>query len=136
MAKKQLPKRMFKNQEMASPFQPSRSSGKVLKRMARDHPDVLQNIEFTLGSCHRQDPSLDDRVMDAALRASLANQPPDDPRVATVFNALASARAMRQSLPDDVWSDGLQVIEDSVHTHSDRAPGETSYLAFVAPYVQ
>ena len=136
MAKNQLPKRMFKNQDVASPFQPSRSLGKLMKRMARDHPDVLQNIEFALVTCHRQDRSLDDRVMDAALRASLANQPPDDPRVAIVFESLASVREMRHSVPDDIWSDCLRVVQDSVHTHSERTPGEIAYLVFASQYVR
>ena len=136
MAKNQLPKRMFKNQDVVSPFQPSCSLGKLLKRMVRDHPDVLQNIEFALVTCHRQDRSLDDRVVDAALRASLANQPPEDPRVAIVFKSLASIRETRHSVPDDVWSDCLRVVQDSVHTHSARAPGEIAYLAFVSQYIQ
>lgn len=136
MAKNQLPKRIFKNQDVASPFQPSRSLGKLMKRMARDHPDVLQNIEFALVTCHRQDRSLDDRVMDAALRASLASQPPEDPGVAIVFESLASVREMRHAVPADIWSDCLRVVQDSIHTHSARTPGETAYLAFASRYVR
>jgi len=134
MAKRQLPKRLFK-QDHVSSYKADISPKARMKRLAREHEDVLQNIEFALVRCHRDDPRVDDRVADEALGAAIRGVEPDEPHAADVFAALASIRQMREDVEDGVWRDALQVVRDSVRRHSERRPGETSYLDFVAPYV-
>jgi hypothetical protein len=136
MAKRDLPKRMFKDRDVASSYKHERSPVKLMKQMSRDHLDVLQNIEFTLLGRHRRDPSLDDRVMSEALRAAVSNIAPHDPRIADVHEALAAVRQTREDVSDDVWRDALRVVDESVRTHSRLRPGETSYLSFIAHYVR
>jgi len=46
-------------------------SHKLLKRMPRDHLDVLQNIEFILVTGYREDRSIDDRIVADALKAAI-----------------------------------------------------------------
>ena len=134
MAKRQLPKRLFK-QDHVSSYKADRSPKARMKRVARDHEDVLQNIEFALVRCHKDDPRVDDRVADEALTGAIAGAEPDGPHASDVFAALASIRRLREDVEDEIWREALRVVRDSVRRHSERRPGETSYLDFVAPYV-
>jgi hypothetical protein len=136
MAKRELPKRMFKERDRVSSYhQPSRSPGKLMKHMSRDHFDVLQNIEFTLVRRWREDREIDDSVVSAALRASLKNVTAEQPLVAGLVEDLKSVREMRADVSADVWHDALRVVDDSVHNHSQLRPGETSYLSFASRYL-
>ena len=46
-------------------------SGKLLKRMTRDHHDLLQNIEFIFISEYRDDRRIDDRIVADTLKAAI-----------------------------------------------------------------
>ncbi len=50
MAKRNLPRRLFKAPDRVSSYQHDRSSTSRMKQMSREHMDVLQNIEFSLVS--------------------------------------------------------------------------------------
>src|SRR5262249_35059950 len=105
MAKRKLPKRLFKNKDVVSSYQSDLSAGKLLKKMSRDHEDVLQNIEFTLVQCYRQDPEIDDRAVDAALQAYLNNSEPEDELVVALLDALDAVRECRSDVDDRIWRD-------------------------------
>jgi hypothetical protein len=135
MAKRKPPKRLFKGQEHVSSYHArSRAPGKLMKQMARDHEDVLQNIEAVIIARYRADGNVDDRAVDEALRACMGGKPADDPVAADLVKDLEAVRALREDVPDDVWRDGLQVVHDSVKRHSQLRPGETSYLEFTQPF--
>jgi hypothetical protein len=136
MAKRQQPpKRLFKGREHVSAYSTSSSPTKLMKQVSRDHLDVLQNIESTLASRYREDPAMDDRTADAALRASLAGTQPDEPRAAALVAALQAIREFHEDITDEVWYKALRVVEDSVRTHSSLAPGDTGYFEFIKPYI-
>ena len=136
MANNKPPKRLFKGADRVSSYQHDRSPVKRMKQMARDHEDVLQNIEFALVDGHRNDPRVDDGDARAALRACLQGTVPDDPRAAGLAGALGEIRILREDVADDVWHDALRVVEESVRRHSQFRPGETSYLAFAAQFIR
>jgi hypothetical protein len=133
--KRKPAKRLFKTPDRASSYGQERSAKGLMKHMARDHQDVLQNIEFVLVTLRRRDPEIDDRAVSAALRASVAGKEPDDPRAASLFQNLAQIRAMREDLSDEVWHGALRVVDESVRRHSQCRPGETGYLRFVSQYI-
>jgi len=102
------------------------------KRMRRDYPDVLQNIEFTLIQAWRGRPDIDDCVIRDVLRAALAgHSPQEEGPVRGLFEVLLAMRHERDDVSDDVWAAGLRTILDSVRFHSSFRPGEVSYLRFV-----
>jgi hypothetical protein len=110
-------------------------SGKLLKRMTRDHQDVLQNIEFVLVTGYRDDGSIDDRIVAAALRAAIHGGVPEDARAQSLNEGLEEMREFRADVTDDVWRDGLRTVLQSVHRHSDLRPGEREYLDFVCDFI-
>ncbi len=55
-------------------------SGKLLKRMTRDHQDVLQNIEFIFIAKYREDRRIDDRIVADTLKAAIHDEVPEDDR--------------------------------------------------------
>ncbi len=130
------PRRLFKNADRVSSYQIGQSPTKRMKQMSRDHLDVLQNIEFALVRSYRDDQRVDDQMVDAALRACLSGEEPDDPQVIAIVASLAEVREMREDISDDIWRDALRVIEESVRRHSERHPRETSYLDFAAKYIK
>ena len=137
MAKRQqLPKRLFKGQDRISAYQKDQSPAKLMKQVSREHPDLLQNIEFVLVTRFHEDPGMDDRAASEALRACLGGAEPVDPRVAELVAGLQMVREFRATVSDDLWHDALRVVDDSVHRHSDLAPGRVDYLSFVAQYVR
>ena len=110
-------------------------SGKLLKRMTRDHQDVLQNIEFTLVTGHREDPTIDDRIIADALKAATHSYVPQDGRAQSLTEDLEQLRQLRRDVPDDVWRDGLRTVLQSVHRHSSLRPGSRAYLDFVSGFI-
>ena len=135
MAKRQLPKRLFKSRDVVASYKNDRAPVKLMKQMSRDHEDVLQNIEVALVRRHREDPRIDDRAADEALRAALHGTMPTHPRAADLYESLTAIRQLREDIPDDVWRDGLRVVDDSVRRHSQLRPGETSYFEFAGQFV-
>jgi hypothetical protein len=135
MAKPKPPKRLFKSPDRISSYHVDRSPKARMKQMARDHEDVLQNIEFALVNGHRDDPRIDDHDVFEALRASRNGKEPEEPRAASLFAALAAVREMREDIDDLVWRQALQVVEESVKRHSDMRPGDTEYLKFAGRFI-
>ncbi len=110
-------------------------SRKLLKRMPRDHQDVLQNIEFVLVSGYRSDRSIDDRIVADVLKAAILDDIPEDARAQTLNEGLEEVREIRSDISDDIWRDGLRTVLQSVHRHSSLIPGSRGYLDFVSDYV-
>lgn len=112
-----------------------RGSHKLLKRMRRDHLDVLQNIEFTLIQRCREDDIIDDHIIAEALKATIDNVVPQNERAASIKNSLQGIREIRSDVPDDIWRDGLRTVLQSVHKHSSLKPGSRGYLNFVSDFI-
>jgi hypothetical protein len=110
-------------------------SAKLLKRMSRDHVDVLQNIESSLLSGHRADPTIDDRIVAGALRAAIHGDMSEDARAQWLSEGLEEIRQVRSDVSDDIWRDGLRTVLQSVHRHSSLRPGSRDYLDFVSAFI-
>jgi hypothetical protein len=139
MPSRKLPKRLFKNKDVIHAYQHDRSARGRMKHMTRDHVDVLQNIEFALVKESRQDPNIDDRMIDQALRSCINRKhPPDDAgfRVVRLCAMLEAVRSLREDVSDEIWTAGLRTVDESVRLHSNLSPGETSYLDFIGDYVR
>jgi len=108
---------------------------KLLKRMTKDHLDVLQNIEFAIVTKYRQDSSIDDRIVADALKGAMGNDLPQDKRAASINGALQDIREFRSDVSDSVWQAGLRIVLQSVRQHSDLRQGTTDYLDFVCDFV-
>ncbi len=108
---------------------------KSMKHMARDHLDVLQNIEFVLVSGYRSERSIDDRIVADVLIAAILDAEPEDSRAQSLNESLENTRVLRSDISDDIWRDGLRTVLESVHTHSSLKPGSRDYLDFVSDYV-
>jgi hypothetical protein len=135
---KKPPRRLFKNKDVVHSYQHDRSTRSRMKHLVRDHVDILQNIEFALVSIAREDPTIDDRIIDQALHYGIKGTEPtedDDPRVAVLFGVLADFRDYREDVSDDIWIAALRKVDESVQLHSELKPGEKSYLEFVQEYV-
>lgn len=110
-------------------------SGKLLRRMTRDHQDVLQDIEFVLVSRYREDRSIDDRVVAEALKTAIRSDTAEDALAELLNEALGEMRLFRSDISDDVWRDGLRTVLQSVNRHSNLRPGEREYLDFVCDFI-
>jgi len=108
---------------------------KLLKQMTTDHQDILQNIEFTLVSGHREDPTIDDRIVADFLKAAIGGDVSEDARTQSLSESLEEVRQLRSDVSDDLWRDGLRTVLQSVHRHSNLRPGERDYLDFVSDFV-
>ena len=108
---------------------------KLMKRMSRDHLDVLQNIEHVLVTSWRDDPSIDDAVVEQALRAAIRPEEAGEARSGDIVAELAGIRKLRTDIGDDVWHAALRTVLQSVERHSTRRPGQTAYLRFVSPFI-
>ena len=108
---------------------------KLLKRMTRDHQDVLQNIEFVLVSQYREDRRIDDRIVADALKAAIRDVTAEYDLAESLNEGLEEMRLFRSDVSDDIWRDGLRTVLQSVHRHSDLRPGEREYLDFVCDFI-
>ncbi len=108
---------------------------KLMDRMAREYPGVLQNIEFVLVQHYREDEGIDDRTVLRSLRAALNGTEPTSERENSVAKSLESFRGLRSDVSDAVWEDALLVVMQSVQRHSDLTPGATDYLEFVSEFI-
>ena len=115
--------------------QATRAGGGLRRRMVDDHIDVLQNIEFTMANCAREDQRIDDAAVKDALESALLARPSANPLAQDLMDALRAIRETWEDIPDDVWADGLRVVLESVRLHSSLEPGARGYLDFVSPYV-
>jgi len=108
---------------------------KLSKRMASDHLDVLQNIESTLVSGHREEPTIDDSIIADVLKAAIHGDVSEDARAQSLGEGLQEMRQLRSDVSDDLWLDGLRTVLQSVHRHSNLRPGSRAYLDFVSGFV-
>jgi hypothetical protein len=131
MQKKTNIRRMASQQKFGATLKPRRS----MKRMARDHLDILQNIEFVLVSGYRSDRSIDDCIVADALKAAIFDTEPEDSRARSLNEGLEDIRELHFDIPDDIWRDGLRTVLQSVHRHSSLKPGCRWYLDFVSDFV-
>ncbi len=110
-------------------------SGKLLKRMTRDHQDLLQNIEYIFISQYRDDRRIDDRIVANALKAAISGDTAEDALAESLNKDLGEMRRFRSDVSDDIWRDGLRTVLQSVHRHSYLRPGEREYLDFVCDFI-
>jgi len=110
-------------------------SGKLLKRMTRDHHDLLQNIEFILVSGYRDDGSIDDRIISDALKAAIRGDTAEYALAESLNEDLEEMRLLRSDVSDDIWRDGLRTVLQSVQRHSSLRSGEREYLDFVCDFI-
>jgi hypothetical protein len=139
MLNRKLPKRLFKNRDVIHAYENDRSARSRLKRMPRDHFDVLQNIEVGLVRTAQALPGIDDLAIHQALRGcTRGTELPEDAdmRVVRLRAQLEMVREAREDVPDTVWNACLRTVDDSVERHSNLRPGETSYLSFIENYVR
>jgi hypothetical protein len=113
----------------------TKGTGKLLRRMTRDHVDVLQNIESVLISAYHEDGSIDDRLVAEVLNAAIRGEEPQSARAQSISEDLDEIRILRADIPDDIWRDGLRTVLQSVQRHSNLRPGERNYLDFVSNFV-
>jgi hypothetical protein len=137
--RKQLRKKR-KHREMRAqrpPVSLKPASAHQTSRFARDHLDVLQNIEFAIVSCYREDPhgQIDDATVMRALQRSLLGESPDVSPVGLLMEAIAAVRSTRDDTPDSIWNDAMRVVMASIENHSSRDPGKTEYLDFVDEFI-
>lgn len=110
-------------------------SDKLMKRMARDHQDVLQNIEFALVSGYRENHSIDDYIVADALEAAIQGNVPEDSHAISLNEALEDIRQLGSDVSDDIWKDGLRIVLQPVHWHSSLKPGCRWYLDFASQFI-
>lgn len=108
---------------------------KIFNDMTKNHVDVLQNIEFILISSYRSNSKIDDKVVATALKAAIQGTDTDDALSNSLVKALAQTRSIREDVPDEIWTNGLKVVLESVYNHSDAQDGDTDYLDFVSDFV-
>ena len=110
-------------------------SGKLLKRMVRDHQDLLQNIEFVFISRYREDRRIDDRIVADTLKAALHGDTAEDALAELLNKGLDKIRRFRSDVSDEIWRDGLLTVLQSIQRHSNLRPGEREYLDFVSDFI-
>ncbi|MDZ7615998.1 MAG: hypothetical protein U1E05_03275 [Patescibacteria group bacterium] len=108
--------------------------------MVEHHEDLLHTIELIVMDTYRRDlmDGIDDRAVYEGYRDSILGIESDNSPSGMVVFAIANARALRESLcpvDDALWKDALRVLMRSVKTHSEKQPGETSYLDFIGRYL-
>ena len=104
--------------------------------MMEHHQDVLQNIEFALISCCRDNSEIDDMIIADALKAAILSQEPVHQLSTKLLNALQDIRDVRSDVLDNIWRDGFRVVLNSVKRHSNLRPGDKKYINFVSQFIQ
>ncbi|MBN2312806.1 MAG: hypothetical protein JXM79_02685 [Sedimentisphaerales bacterium] len=134
MRKKRAAQKKVNIRQMSldSEFKETLGTRKLLRRMTRDHLDVLQNIESVFISAYHEDGSIDDRVIAEVLKAAIRDEEPVSARAQWISDELDEVRNLRPDVTDDIWRDGLKTVLQSVQRHSDLRPGEREYLDFVS----
>lgn len=107
----------------------------IFNNMTRHHVDVLQNIEFVLVSSSRNNGKIDDKVVATALKAAINGIDSDDKLPDSLVKALNEMRSIRADVSDEIWTNGLKVVLESVYNHSEAQDGDTDYLDFVSDFV-
>jgi hypothetical protein len=108
---------------------------KIFDVMTENHVDVLQNIEFVLISSYRNNKDIDDKVVAAALKAAIQCSESDDELSNSLVKAIAQTRSMRKDVSNEIWTNGLKVVLESVYNHSEAQKGDTDYLDFASGFM-
>ncbi len=108
---------------------------KIFTQMTRDHVDVLQNIEFSIVRTCKRDGEIDDKIIASALKSAIADSEPAGELAGMVVEGLGQLREKRSDVEGNVWTKGLKVVLESVHTHSELRPGDKDYLDFIRNFV-
>lgn len=108
---------------------------KMADEMIRDHQGVLQNIEFAIVSCRRNNNKIDDSVIAGTLKAAIHSEEPTGELSAELKRDLDDIRQTRSDIADDLWRNGLRTILQSVHLHSNLRPGSRGYIDFVSQFI-
>jgi hypothetical protein len=134
MRKKQAAQKKTNIRKMAldSEFKETLGTRKLLRRMTREHLDVLENIESVFVSAYHEDGSIDDRLIAEVLKAAIRDEEPVSARAQWISDDLDEVRHLRPDVTDDIWRDGLKTVLQSVRRHSNLRPGEREYLDFVS----
>jgi hypothetical protein len=132
MAKRDPSRRLFKKRFNASQSAEPARPKEPAEDVSAEYVEVLEQIEFVLLERYRGDPEMDDLTASAALRATLCDAEPVETRIAELTSELMTIREFRATVSDEIWRDALSVVDDSIHRHSQLAPGEQSYLAFAS----
>ena len=103
--------------------------------MIEHHQDILQNIEFAIISCCKQNTEIDDVVVADALKAAILAQEPIHQLSIQLLEALQHIRDVRTDVPDSLWSNGLSTVLKSVKRHSSLQPGSKKYIKFVSQFI-
>jgi hypothetical protein len=107
----------------------------LMDRIAREHEDVLHDIEQLFVVRWRENAQVDDLRCHQAIEAVVIGQAPQHPDAAALAEGLRRVRQYRQDISDQVWMDALRVVAESIRRHSARLPGETNYLGFVGVFL-
>lgn len=134
-SKRNLIKRASRRSAGRKSLKETLKESKLMKRMTRDHVDILQNIEFILVTSHRENGSIDDRIIADVLKAAIDNDVPKSERAISIKENLQDMYEFRGDVSDDIWQAGLRTVLQSVRRHSDLRPGSTDYLDFVSEFI-
>jgi hypothetical protein len=127
-----MAKQKFKKRR---PYQRTESPKQIYKEMTTHYVDVLQNIETAIITACDEHESIDDKTIAAALKALIGDGRPTGSLTAFLLETLKVTRLNRPDVSDEIWTKGLKVVLESVHTHSDRNPGDTDYIDFIRDFV-
>ena len=108
---------------------------KMADEMIRNHQGILQNIEFAIVSCRRNNNKIDDYVIAGTLKAAIHSEEPTGELSAELKRDLDDIRQTRSDIADDLWRDGLRTILQSVHLHSNLRPGSRGYIDFASQFI-
>ena len=125
-------RRLRRQQNLENYVAPAR----LFHRMIDENIDVLQNVEFALLNGYRHNRKVDDRAVAEALRTAIAGGETADETARQLVESLAAVRHLRGDISDQLWTDALKVVLESVGNHSTLHPGDRGYLEFVSAFVR
>ncbi|MBN2183122.1 MAG: hypothetical protein JW715_14515 [Sedimentisphaerales bacterium] len=109
---------------------------KIFRQMTENHVDVLENIEFAIVNTWRDNQHIDDKAVAAALKSLIIKEEESKNITACpLIKAIENARLIRSDVSDEIWTKGLKVVLESVHTHSEAEEGDRSYLEFAEMFI-
>ena len=113
MLRRKLRNRLCKSKHVIHTYHHERANVGAVKRITRDHLDVLQDIEFGIMPCARYDVIIDDRSIDLVLRTCMnqENLSQDaDERAVRLRNRLDRIQAMRDDISEEISNAALRTV--------------------------
>lgn len=104
-------------------------------RMIENHRDILQNIEFALLQCYRENNKIDDAAIADALQCAILSQQPNSKQTENIVEALTEMRQVREDISDELWLDGMRTVLRSVDRHSNLKAGKRDYIDFASQFI-